>query len=69
MNMLAELSTKEISAAVNPASIDEHQNVAKRGGGVAREARLKLEAETGKKVVSRQNAKKLLPSSKGKIHE
>jgi hypothetical protein len=33
--------------------------VAKRGGGVARQARLKLELETGKKLVSPQNAKQL----------
>jgi len=66
MNMLAELSTKEISEAVNPASMDEHEDVAKRGGGVAKEARLKLEAETGKKVVSPQSAKQSLPASKGK---
>ena len=66
MNMLAELSTKEISEAVNPHSMDEHEDVAKRGGGVAKEARLKLEAETGKPVVTQQNAKQLLPSAKGK---
>ena len=59
MNMLAELSTKEISEAVNPQSLSEHENVAKRGGGVAKEARLKLEAETGKPVVTSQNAKEL----------
>ena len=59
MNMLAELSTKEISEALNPQSISEHEDVAKRGGGVAKEARLKLEAETGKPVVSQQNAKQL----------
>jgi len=69
MNMLAELSTKEISEAVNPQTLPEHEDVAKRGGGVAREAKLKLEAETGKKVVSRQNAKQLLPSSKGKKND
>ena len=51
MNMLAELSTKEISEVVNPQSFAEHEDVAKRGGGVAKEAKLKLEAETGKKVV------------------
>lgn len=56
MNMLAELSTKEISEAVNPQPFSEHENVAKRGGNVAKEARLKLEAETGKPVVSQQNA-------------
>ncbi len=66
MNMLAELSTKEISEVVSPSSMGEHEDVAKRGGGVAKGARLKLEAETGKKVVSKENAKKLLPSTKGK---
>ncbi|SEA03675.1 MULTISPECIES: BRO-N domain-containing protein [Acidovorax] len=59
MSMLAELSTKEISEAVQPASMQEHEDVAKRGGGVAKEARLKLEAETGKNVISQQSAKQL----------
>ncbi len=39
--------------------LDDHEDVAKRGGGVARQARLKLEAETGKKLVSPKNAKQL----------
>ena len=56
---LAELSTKEISEAVQPQTLDEHESVAKRGGGVARQARLKLELETGKKLVSPKNAKQL----------
>jgi BRO family, N-terminal domain len=59
MSMLAELSTKEISEAMQPQTLDDHEDVAKRGGGVARQARLKLEAETGKKLVSPQNAKQL----------
>ena len=59
MSMLAELSTKEISEAVQPQTLPEHANVAKRGGGVAKQARLKLEFETGKKVVSSQNAKQI----------
>ena len=63
MNMLAELSTKEISEVTNPQSMNEHEDAAKRGGSVAKEAKLKLEVETGKKVVSKQNAKQLsLPS-------
>jgi BRO family, N-terminal domain len=66
INMLAELSTKEISEVVNPQSFVEHENVAKRGGGVANEAKLKLEAETGKKVISSQNAKQLPFLTKGK---
>lgn len=66
MNMLAELSTKEISEVFNPQSLTEHEDVAKRGGGVAKEARLKLEAETGKPVVSQQNAKALQLSNQEK---
>ncbi len=66
MSMLAELSTKEISEAVQPQTLDEHESVAKRGGGVARQARLKLEAETGKKLVSSQNAKQLRQISQDK---
>lgn len=57
LNMLAELSTKEISEARNPNSFEEHEDVAQRGGQVALEARLKLEQETGKAVVSPLNAK------------
>ena len=66
MSMLAELSTKEISEAVQPQTLDEHESVAKRGGGVARQARLKLEAETGKNLVSPQNAKQLRQISQDK---
>ena len=57
INMLAELSTKEISEVSDPETMSEHEEIAHRGGSIAREARLKLEAETGKKVVSPLNAK------------
>ena len=60
INMLAELSTKEISEVSNPETMTEHEDIAQRGGNIAREARLKLEAETGKKVVSPLNAKNAL---------
>lgn len=60
LNMLAELSTKEISSISNPETFDEHIDIARRGGGVALEARLKLEAETGQSVVSPLNAKQVL---------
>ena len=59
LNMLAELSTKEISETTNPESFPEHEDVARRGGNIAKEARLKLEAETGRKVVSPLNAKSI----------
>jgi hypothetical protein len=64
LNMLAELSTKEISEVANPKSFQEHEVVAERGGKIAKEARMKLEAETGKRVVSPLNAKKMLPLKK-----
>jgi len=65
INMLAELSTKEISAVTNPESFPEHEDVARRGGNIAKEARLKLEAETGRKVVSPLNAKSSLSIENG----
>jgi hypothetical protein len=52
LNMLAELSTKEISEVVEPDSFPMHKLVAKQGGEVARNARLELEAKTGRKVIS-----------------
>lgn len=62
LNMLAELSTKQISEAGNPETMDEHAQVAKKGGEIALNARLELEAKTGKKVVSPLSAKKGLLS-------
>lgn len=58
LNMLAEASTKDISAATNPKDFGESKKVAKQGGNVAKVARKELEARTGKKVVSPLNAKK-----------
>lgn len=58
--MLAEASTKDISAATNPKDYEESKKVAKKGGNVARVARLELEAKTGKKVVTSLNAKDVL---------
>ncbi len=57
LNMLAELSTTDISKARNPQTFSEHKDVAKRGGDIAKEARERLEAETGHPVVSPLNAK------------
>jgi hypothetical protein len=57
LNMLAELSTKRISEVTNPETMDEHADVAKQGGEVARNARMELEAKTGEKVITALNAK------------
>lgn len=60
LNMLAELSTKEISEVTEPETFSEHAEVARRGGNVAKEARLKLEQETGQPVVTSLNARQVL---------
>ncbi len=60
LNMLAEISTKEISESTQPDTFKEHKDVAKRGGNIAREARIRLENETGKPVISPLNAKESL---------
>ena len=65
LNMLAELSTKEISEASEPDTFSEHINVAQQGGEVARNARLELEAKTGKSVISALNAQKIISLKKG----
>lgn len=56
LNMLAELSTKEISENRNPETFGEHVEIARQGGGIARNARLELEEKTGKSVISPLNA-------------
>jgi len=57
LNMLAEASTKDISQVVQPETFEENKKVAAKGGNVAKVARLELEANTGKKVVSPLNAR------------
>lgn len=66
LNMLAEASTKDISAAVEPKDFEESKNVAQQGGNVARVALKELESKTGKKVVSTSNAKGVLDIEKAK---
>lgn len=61
LNMLAELSTKEISESRQPGTFGEHIDIAKAGGEVARNARLELEQKTGKSVISPLNAKMGIP--------
>ncbi len=57
LNMLAELSTKNISEASNPETFDEHTQVAVQGGEIALNARRELELKTGKSAISSLNAK------------
>ena len=57
MNMLAELSTKEISEANNPNNFSDHIRNAIDGGTIAKNARMELEQKTGITVISPLNAK------------
>ena len=59
LNMLAEASTTEISKAENPQSFEENRAVAQKGGEVAGTARRAVEAQTGKSVITSQNAAQL----------
>ncbi|OHC83049.1 MAG: antirepressor, partial [Sideroxydans sp. RIFOXYB12_FULL_59_6] len=52
---LAELSTRQIAESVDAAGMAENEQAAKKGGGIARHARMELESKTGKKVVSGEN--------------
>jgi hypothetical protein len=60
LNMLAEASVKDISAATEPKDFEDSKRVAQQGGNVAKVARTELEAKTGKKVVSATSVKKML---------
>ena len=59
LNMLAETSTKDISQAAKPETFEENIEIARRGGNVAGIAKQALEAETGKPVITSQNAAQL----------
>ena len=52
---LAELSTRQIAENVNAKGLEENKMPAKKGGKIAKDARMALEEKTGKKVVSGKN--------------
>ena len=54
-SMLGEASTKEIAVNRNAQGFDENKTAAKIGGKIAGDARLQLEQESGKPVVSQEN--------------
>ena len=59
LNMLAEASTTEISKEKTPKNLEENKKIARQGGTIAGNTRKAIEAKTGKKIVSNQNAKVL----------
>ena len=54
-SMLGEASTTEITRHKNAQGFDENKDAAQRGGKIAGDARKKLEIETGRRVVSKEN--------------
>jgi hypothetical protein len=59
LNMLAEVTTTDITRQDEPETMAAHKSVARRGGSVAKAARLQYERQTGKNAISPLNAKNL----------
>jgi len=60
---LAELSTRQIAESTEATGLPENEVAGKKGGGIAKKARLELEEKTGKRVISGEN---YLPPKSGK---
>ena len=67
MNMLAELTTSNITKEEHPETMSEHARVAERGGSVAKVAKEAFEKQTGKKVVSSMSMKRHIESQQPKL--
>ena len=67
INTLAEAFTTELSKKNNPTTLSENKTVAKAGGKVAKQTRDNMEAQLGRSIVTRNNAKGInAPKDKGK---
>lgn len=69
LNMLAEATTTELTKVQNPYGLEANRNVAKTGGQIAGEARMRIEKETGNPVITNQNAASLNSVVTGMIEE
>ena len=65
LNMLAETSSTEISKSKNRKGFKEAEDSVKKGGNIAKLAKEQLEKETGKKVISDNNAKEIRKLNSG----
>ena len=59
LNMLAEVSTKEISQTEQPEGLQQNRDVARRGGSIAGEARKQIEQQTGRPAITSKGAAEL----------
>ncbi|MFZ4614516.1 MAG: BRO family protein [Bacteroidia bacterium] len=64
LNMLAEATTTEISKEKKPKTFSHNKTIAKQGGTIAGNTRKEIEAKTGKRVVSKLSAEKLIENKK-----
>lgn len=63
---LAEMSTRQIAETMKATGMPENKAAGKKGGGIARKARVDLEEKTGRSVVTGEN---FLPPGKKQIDE
>jgi len=61
---LAELSSRQIAETIEAKGMTENKIAGVKGGRIAKRARLELEGNTGKKVISQEN---YLPSKNTKV--
>ena len=61
---LAELSTRQIAETMETKGLEENKIPAKKGGRIAKNARLELEQKTGKRIVTGNNFKFLSEQKK-----
>ena len=59
LNMLAEATTTELSKEHQPETFSENQEIARRGGRIAGQARRAIEADTGTPVITSKTAAQL----------
>ena len=69
LNILAEASTAELSKQKNPRGFNQNKTIARQGGSVARAARVQLESQLGRSVISEARASDFLPAPTDVIAE
>lgn len=60
LNMLAEVTTTEISKKKEPKTFKQSKVIAKQGGTIAGNTRKEIEAKTGVEIISPENFKNKL---------
>ncbi|MDO5496734.1 MAG: Bro-N domain-containing protein [Alistipes sp.] len=69
LNILAEASTTELSKQKNPRGFNQNKTIARQGGSVAKAARVQLESQLGRSVISEAKASDFLPAPTDVIAE